>query len=88
MAAKKKVYVVTGPYVTLKVGTAQGARVLGFYQGAVVPDDVSEESIQHHLDNDLIALAEDAEAEFAEAAPEPDENLGNKPAGNNPPNKG
>jgi hypothetical protein len=51
----KKSYVVTAPYVTLQTGTREGVRLLGFYQGSAVPDDVPDEQIQHHLDNDLIA---------------------------------
>jgi hypothetical protein len=61
----KPTYVVTAPYITVRTGTADGLKILGFYVGAVLPGDVSEESIKHHLDSGLIAAVKDAEKELA-----------------------
>jgi hypothetical protein len=49
-----KTYVVTAPYVTVRVNTDQGTRLLGYYKGATLPDGVTEASIQHHLDRNMI----------------------------------
>jgi hypothetical protein len=70
-----KQYVVTAPYVVLTVPTTDGPQVRGFYAGAPVPDGVSEESLKHHLDNDLIAEQKDAEAALTAPA-EPSDGLG------------
>ena len=69
MAAKR--YVVTAPYVTVVTGTHDGPKLLGFYLGATLPDDVSDESIKHHLDGGMIAEAADAEKELAAQPEEP-----------------
>src|SRR6266567_604088 len=71
----KPTYVVTAPYVTVVTSTHDGPKLLGFYAGAHLPVDVSEESIQHHLSLGMIADAGDAEAALAEPA-EPAEGLG------------
>lgn len=63
--AGKKTYRVADEYVLLTTGTAQGPRTLGFYKGAVVPDDVSDESIAHHLSTGQIVPADE------EPKPEP-----------------
>lgn len=66
MAEKKqKTYVVTAPYVTLQTDTTEGVRILGYYQGAVVPSDVPADQLKHHLDSNLIAEEKDAEAVVA-----------------------
>jgi hypothetical protein len=54
--ANKTVYRVCAPYVTLKTSAnALGQpAILGFFEGATVPDDVSEKSIAHHLARGLI----------------------------------
>jgi hypothetical protein len=49
-----KTYVVTAPYVTVRVDTDGGTRLLGYYRGATLPDGVTEASLQHHLDRDMI----------------------------------
>jgi hypothetical protein len=55
MTAKTQ-YRVIAPYVTLKTRrTATGSEaILGFHEGAIVPEDVSEASIKHHLERGLI----------------------------------
>jgi hypothetical protein len=58
-------YVVTAPYITVSTGTPEGRRLVGFYAGATLPDDVPEESIKHHLDSGLIAKSGEAEKELA-----------------------
>jgi hypothetical protein len=70
-----KRYVVTAPYITVVTGTQDGPKLLGFYTGATLPDDVTDESIQHHLRLDMIATVADAEKAAAEPA-EPDDGLG------------
>lgn len=54
--SSKKQYRVIAPYVTLKTSrTLTGsAAILGFHEGATVPDDVSADSIAHHLARGLI----------------------------------
>jgi hypothetical protein len=47
-------FVVTGPYITVKTGTLEGVRVLGFYRDAPVPKDVNPEHLLHLLRHDLI----------------------------------
>lgn len=42
-------YRVTAPYVTVKVRTDKGVQAVGLYEGALLPEGVLEESIQHHL---------------------------------------
>lgn len=69
--AKQKHYIVTGEYVTLLTQTSSGAALLGFLKGALVPADVSDESIEHHLRKGLIE-----EVEVAEEAPAYDPNDG------------
>jgi len=65
-----KRYLVTAPYVTFVTNSHDGPKLLGFYAGAEVPADASEESIEHHLRLELIAPVEDAKAP-AEAKPAP-----------------
>lgn len=52
-------YVVTAPYVTLTTNTAEGKRLMGFFQGAPVPPDVPEDQIKYHLRDKMIAEVED-----------------------------
>ncbi len=66
-----KLYVVTAPYITVETSTHDGPKLLGFYTGATLPADVSDESIKHHLDLGMIATAADAEKELAAAPEEP-----------------
>lgn len=47
-------YRVTAPYVTVKTRTHEGERIIGLYAGGLLPADVPDEQIQHHLDNDMI----------------------------------
>jgi hypothetical protein len=51
-----KSYRVSAPYVTLMMKDQAGGDVLiGFYEGAVVSsDDVNEDSLQHHLDGEMV----------------------------------
>lgn len=57
-------YIVTVPYVTLKVKDTNGVFVLrGFYAGAEIQaDDVEAESLRHHVDGGMMAKADSAEA--------------------------
>jgi hypothetical protein len=52
-------YVVTGAYVTAITDTTFGRTLIGFYQGAPLPDDVSQREIDHLLDVGLIAAVEE-----------------------------
>jgi len=64
-----KRYVVTAPYVTLRTMTVEGNRMLGFQAGATVPDDVPEDSFDHHLSHGLIAPAgEEAQVTVGQSA--------------------
>jgi hypothetical protein len=57
-------YRVIAPLVYLRVPDAGGKLVsLTFYQGAPVPEDVDEASLQHHLDSGLVAEDKDALAD-------------------------
>jgi hypothetical protein len=69
MAAKQKRYIVTAPYVTLPTATAQGVAILGYYQGATVPEDVPDDVLKRHLDNGQIEEAKAAEETLAAQAP-------------------
>lgn len=48
------VYRVTAPYVIAKTVTSEGVRVKGLNEGAVVPGDVSEDWLAHHLRKNMI----------------------------------
>lgn len=51
-----KRYVVTAPYVTVKVRTQQDAVVLGeFYKGAVLPESALREEVERLLGKDMLA---------------------------------
>lgn len=63
MAGKQ--YVVTAPYVTFKVIVDGSEQIRGFYTGADVPPEVTEDSILHHLARGLIA-EKDAPPEVVE----------------------
>ena len=62
MADDAPKYRVTGALVYLKTSTAQGVRVIGFKQNAIVPVDVPQDQIDHHLRVKLIAPLVPAEA--------------------------
>ena len=47
-------YRVTGDLVYLKTNTAYGVRLVGFKKNALVPADVPQEQIDHHLRVELI----------------------------------
>jgi hypothetical protein len=64
MADTRPQYRVTGAYVTLKTATPAGPRMIGFQFGAIVPADVPQDQIDHHLRVRLIAPI-DAPAEPA-----------------------
>jgi hypothetical protein len=58
-------YVVTAPYVTLKVKDQAGATVLGeLYQGAPVPENADPENVQRLLDKGMVAVVGTAEADL------------------------
>lgn len=45
-----KRYVVTGEYITVTTTDMVGQRVLlGYYRGALLPEDLTDEAIEHHL---------------------------------------
>jgi hypothetical protein len=52
--ASVDVYRVAAPYVIAKTVTSDGPQMKGLYKGALVPDDVSEEWLAHHLRKKLI----------------------------------
>lgn len=57
-------YVVAAPLVYLKVRDAHGALISStFYAGAPVPEDVDEDSLQHHLDSGLVIKQGDPAAD-------------------------
>jgi hypothetical protein len=57
---------VTGKYVTMKVADDTGQRItLGFYEGAPVPDSVSDEDRERLRRKGLIAAEDTPEAEAA-----------------------
>jgi hypothetical protein len=58
-------YVVTAPYITLKVRGQAGALVLGeLYQGAPVPENADPENVQRLLDKGMVAVVGTAEADL------------------------
>lgn len=61
------VYRVTAPYVTVKVQTPMGVQVHSRQAGALLPEGVLRESIEHHLRKKMIERVEVAEGE-----PEPE----------------
>lgn len=54
-----KQYVVKGAYVTAQVSSDQGAVVLGFQRGALLPDGIDKATIDHLLSVDLITESGD-----------------------------
>lgn len=67
-------YVVTAPYVTLKVKDSNGAWVLrGVYKGGQFAEgDIDPDSLQHHLDSDLMEpVDKPAEQPAKPEAPKP-----------------
>lgn len=60
-----KQYEVVGAVASAVTGTSQGSKLLYFYQGAVLPDDISQESIDHLLSVGLIAVVGSKEAQAA-----------------------
>lgn len=77
-------YKVVAPYVTVRTATDQGPRVVGLYQGAILPDDVPEESIQHHLDNDMIVEVDEPARVEDEQPRLPNADDGGEPDGGEP----
>ena len=60
MSDNKPKYVVAAPLVYLKVPDVGGALVsYTFYAGAPVPENVDQDSLQHHLDSGLVLKADD-----------------------------
>ncbi|MFC7276233.1 hypothetical protein ACFQS1_19750 [Paractinoplanes rhizophilus] len=77
-------YVVTAPYVTVKVGDGLGSMVLkGFYRGGTLPADTDQGDLDRHLRKGMIAKAGTPEAEGVAPVGERvefDEHGGPKPA--------
>lgn len=72
-----KKYVVTAPYVTLKVRTQVDALVLGeFYAGATVPDGADPDDVKRLLDKGMLGEKQ----EQAWAGPPADETPAKAPA--------
>lgn len=67
-----KQYRVTAEYVTVVTAALPGGRamLLGFYRDAILPPDVSDEAIEHHLSTNQIEEVEEAEVPPAEVPPE------------------
>jgi len=58
-------YVVSAPYITLRVPDATGADIItGFYAGAPVPENVNAEDLERHLRKDMIAKTGSTEADL------------------------
>lgn len=59
-------YIVTAPYVTLRVKDQTGKEVLlGFYEAAPVPDSVAKDDLERHIRKGMIAEAGTDEADAA-----------------------
>ena len=58
MAAAAKVqrhwYRTIAPHVTVKTGTPEGVRVVALGQGAPLPFDVPDVSLQHHISHHMV----------------------------------
>lgn len=60
-----KNYRVTAAYVTLRVNNDLGQEVLlGFHQGATVPDGVNRDDLDRHVRKDMVAEEGSREAEL------------------------
>jgi hypothetical protein len=81
---QKKRYVVVAPRVMLETMTQSGRALLGFFAGAPVPEDVPEDSIKHHLDNNLIVEVADPGVVGAELNLTPLEVAEMRDSGQNP----
>lgn len=75
-------YVVTAPYVTIKVPTTTGTTLVGFYVNAPIPAGADEEAIARLLRKGMIAEQPVASTE-SEPEPEPEIEL-DPPAGDRP----
>ncbi|MER7500448.1 hypothetical protein AB0L05_27700 [Nonomuraea pusilla] len=60
-------YKVIAPYVIAKTVTSEGVRMKGLNEGALVPDDVPEEWLAHHLRKKLIEKLPEPEAALTPA---------------------
>lgn len=70
MRDRSKEYVVTGPYVTMKVNTRDGKRVVGFFPPSPVPPDVDGEEFDNLLRKGLIAAEGEEPASAVGASPD------------------
>lgn len=77
-------YLVTAPYVTLKVKDVSGVAIVqGYYAGGVVQNLVEDEQFEKHVRNGCVEEAEEAPVEEpAEAPPAPEAPVFERPAGN------
>lgn len=50
-------YVVTAPYVVLKVPDQMSGKptMRGFYAGMLVPEDIDADNLKHHVDGEMVA---------------------------------
>jgi hypothetical protein len=66
-------YQVTAPYVTLRSKDATGADVvLGYFEGAIVPDSVDLESLASHIRKGMVAKVEGDELKAVKAQQDTD----------------
>ena len=70
MAEAPKSYRVVAPYITVKTMTPDGMQIRGLHAGAMVPPDVTPESIGHHVTLGLIEEIPQAQAKAAAQAAE------------------
>lgn len=74
-------YRVTAPFVNAKVTTPTGPTVVGYYEGAILPESTDPAHLQHLLDIDMVEEVELLEVDGAEPPPDEEpEPLGAAPA--------
>lgn len=65
-------HVVTAPYMTVRVKNELGQEVLrGYYEGAVLPDDVHPDDLDRHVRKGMVAKAGTPEADSASPVGKP-----------------
>jgi len=56
-----KTYRVTAPYITLRVHSEEGTKLLGFYKDALAPEGVDQDDIERHLRKGMVEEVQGAE---------------------------
>lgn len=65
-------YVVTAPYITVRVKDDVGSEVVkGFYEGGVLPDDVNTDDLERHVRKGMVAEKGSPEADAASPVGKP-----------------